>query len=156
MHSRKTLIRLIVTGTLLITGTAIHSQAVTTTPNSADAIRPTVVAASIAPNTRTFAVDDTCDQRLAKALASLDEADGQIKKRDDQIAEFKVEISKQDVRYIEILGMLKEYATLDSKGKKAWWKRAGKVLLDKIDKLTDPKVITAILEIVVLTKAIKQ
>ena len=107
------------------------------------------------PNTRTFAADDVCEQRLAKTLAQLDKADEQLKARDAEKAELKKEIKLQDDRYLETLALLKEYAALDTKGKKSWWKKAGKKLLEKLDQATDPRVIAAVIQIAVLANAVK-
>lgn len=156
MRYHRTLIRLTAIAILSIAATAIHSQAQTTTGPSALGTQTIAAAPNTARIIPTFAADDVCEQRLAKALASLDLADVQIAGRDKQIAELNTETHLQDERFVEVLAMLKQYATLDAKEKKGWWKKLGAKLLEKIDQLTDPKVIAGVMEIVVLSKAIKQ
>lgn len=96
--------------------------------------------------------DNVCEQRLAKTLTQLEIADLQIKSRDEQIKNAGETIALQEARFREILAILKEYATLDAKEKKSWWKKAGKKLIDILDMLTDPATIRSVAEIIILSK----
>lgn len=151
MSYRKTLILLTLTGMLLISVTAIHSQQPTMNQNTVAGIVTTLPVSSGVKSTPT--VDDVCDQRLAKTLAQLDAADIQIKSRDEQIVNKNEAIALQEKRFVEILGILKEYAVLDNKAKKGFWKKVGEKLGKFVDALTDPATIREILLVITVIQA---
>lgn len=96
---------------------------------------------------------DTCDQRLAKTLTALDAADAQIAARDLELVNKDKIIDLQEKRFIEIIGILKEYATLDNKAKKGFWKKVGDKLVKFIDVATDPATIREVLLVIAVLKA---
>lgn len=147
-------ITLIATGLMLMLGIPALSQPPITKVNFAGDFARTPPVSNGVNNTPTVA-DDVCDQRLAKALASLDVADIQIKARDEQIGNFKEQVKLQEARFQEVLAILKEYATTDAKGRKSIWAKIGKKMVGMLDMLTDPKTIAAIAEIIILSKAVK-
>lgn len=98
-------------------------------------------------------VDDVCEQRLLKTLAALDAADLQIKARDSQITNLKEQIGLQNDRFREVLKILQEYAGLDNKQKKGFWKKVQGKLVGFIDTITEPATIKEILLVIALIKA---
>lgn len=140
----------------LLTVTAIRSQEVISTQNSAGVIPTIPVASSIAKPTNVDDCEDrvlSLSKRLDKALADLDASDAQILARDAEIVNKDLIIAKQEARFIEIIQILKEYAALDNKAKKGFWKKVGEKLVKYVDVLTDPATIREVLLVIAVIKA---
>lgn len=55
----------------------------------------------------------------------------------------------------ELVALLREYAVIDKKDRKAWYAKAGKVLLVILDRVTDAASIKGIIDLIIISKALK-
>ncbi len=90
---------------------------------------------------------------LDKTLTQLDAADAQILALREQVSNFQAQTAKQTERFNEVVKILQEYAGLDNKAKKGFWKKVGAKLTGFIDTLTDPSTIREILLVIALIKS---
>ncbi len=100
-------------------------------------------------------VDDAA-KSFVEVVALRSTVEGQtqaLRDKDTALAKKDDVIAKQDARFIAVLDILKEYATLDAKGKKGFWGKAKDKLVKLVDELTDPAVIREILLVVAVVKS---
>lgn len=84
-RKRQILMKLLISSTLALTGTAVHSQVIAPSGSAADSLA-TVRVQGGDSTIPTSSVDDICEQRLLKAMDALEKAEKALGFAQDEIA----------------------------------------------------------------------
>lgn len=153
MFYSKIRIGLILSAVIFLIGIARPITAQTPGENSAPVTRTTAVAVSDpCENPASADVQKLC-QSLEKVLTDLDAADAQIKARDAQLANKDETIKLQEQRFQKMLQILYDFANVEQKDKKNWWKKTKKVLGEIAKTIVDPDTLRLILLAITVIEA---
>ena len=93
------------------------------------------------------------NQRINKLLDQIDLGNKALLSSQQETEAQKAIVAKADERIVGLLNIIKDFANVPVKERKAWWKKVLKKLEDIVDVATDIKTIQAVASIILLTKA---
>lgn len=97
-----------------------------------------------------------CLKVIDKLLSDLDGKDAVVTAKNAEIKNKAEIIVDQDKRFKEMLKILQDFASVEKANKKDFWKSVGKYLKKTIKTVTDPEMIRALLEVIILVKALEK